>query len=247
MRLKKSLGQHFLKDEHIIGNIIDQVAELKPNRLLEVGPGGGALTGQLLSLPIPHFMAVEVDEEKVSWLRKQFPALQLIEGSFLDMQPPFSEDFMIVGNFPYNISSQIMFKVLDWFPLVHEVVGMFQKEVAQRIISPPGSKDYGILSVLIQYYYEGAYLFDVGRQAFTPPPRVESGVIYLKKRSTLLPVKSHAKFKSLVKSSFAQRRKTLRNNLKGMLPADRLADPLFDRRAETLSVQEFADLTFQIP
>lgn len=244
MRLKKSLGQHFLKDESVVERIVKTATSLGAERWLEVGPGGGALTGRLVNVSGIELKAVEVDDEKVEWLRKEFPSLPLIHESFLDMEPPYSRNFSIVGNFPYNISSQILFKILDWYPLVENVVGMFQKEVAKRVISPPGTKDYGFLSVLVQYYYQGEYLFDVGPEAFMPPPKVESGVILLKKKDDLLPVKDEAAFKRLVKSSFAQRRKTLRNNLKSLMPPETLTDPLFDRRAETLSVSEFAALTF---
>lgn len=242
--LKKSLGQHFLKDQRVIDKIISALNESRFERLLEVGPGGGALTKYLQQLPNVDFRAVEVDEEKVIYLKSQFPDLKIIHDSFLDISSPFDKPFTVVGNFPYNISSQILFKILDWFPLVEEVIGMFQKEVAERIVNKPGTKEYGVLSVLVQYYYEPAYLFDVGKESFTPPPKVQSGVIKLKVRNQLLPVKSEPQFKKLVKSSFAQRRKTLRNNLKGIIPAEKLTDTFFDRRAETLSVEEFARLTF---
>lgn len=246
MLLKKSLGQHFLKDSHIIRKIIDVVENISPSHLLEVGPGAGALTTHLIRLPGVKFRAIEIDEEKITYLKKQFPALDIIAGDFLKSEPPFTAPFAIVGNFPYNISSQILFKILEWYPQVETVVGMFQKEVATRIVSGPGNKDYGILSVLIQYYYETKYLFDVGRLCFNPPPKVESGVIQLHLRKQLIPVKNEPTFKRLVKASFAQRRKTLRNNLKGILPPDKLQDSLFDRRAETLSVEEFAALTFYV-
>lgn len=243
-RLKKSLGQHFLKDKSVIDKILKAVEGLSAERLLEVGPGGGAMTDRLLKTEGIDFKAVEIDEEKVTYLQEKLPGLHLIHQSFLDMQPPFNQPFSIVGNFPYNISSQILFRIIDWFPQVENVIGMFQQEVAERIVSDPGSKNYGVLSVLIQFYYEPAYLFTVGRECFNPPPRVSSAVISLKKRTELPVVTSESDFKKLVKASFAQRRKTLRNNLKGMLPAEKLSDPLFDRRAETLSVSEFAGLTF---
>lgn len=242
--LKKSLGQHFLKDRTVIQKIVTAVSELKAERLLEVGAGGGALTQHLIDLLDTDFKAIEIDKEKVGYLRNQFPLLTVIEADFLKSNPPFDEPFSIVGNFPYNISSQILFKIIDWFPAVENVVGMFQKEVAKRIISAPGTKDYGILSVLVQYHYETKYLFDVRRTSFNPPPKVESGVIRLTVRKELTPVKSEADFRKLVKASFAHRRKTLRNNLKELLPSEKLKDSLFDRRAETLSVQEFSELSF---
>lgn len=241
--LKKSLGQHFLKNETDISKIIAVLNDLNPASLLEVGPGAGALTRHIIGNKAVNFKAVEIDKEKVDFLQSKFPDLQIIEGDFLAMSPPFDTAFSVIGNFPYNISSQILFKILDWFPAVENVIGMFQREVAKRITSGPGNRDYGILSVLIQYYYDPVYLFDVGRNSFIPPPKVESGVIRLKARKELLKVKSETHLKSLVKSSFAHRRKTLRNNLKGLLPEEKLKEPLFDRRAETLSVEEFAELT----
>lgn len=245
-RLKKSLGQHFLKDESVIKKIINALNENSFSRLLEVGPGGGALTKYLIDVPDIEFKTVEVDEEKVTYLKSNFPGLDIIHDSFLDISPPFAEPFTIIGNFPYNISSQILFKILEWYPLPERVIGMFQKEVATRIVTGPGNKDYGILSVLVQYYYQPFYLFDVGKNSFTPPPKVESGVIRLDRRQELLPVKSQSTFKKIVKASFAQRRKTLRNNLKGIILPEKLSDSFFDRRAETLTVQEFAELTFWV-
>lgn len=245
-RLKKSLGQHFLKDESVIDRIIKSLNEIRYERLLEVGPGGGALTKKIVQIPGINFKAVEIDDEKVAFLTSKYPSLKLIHESFLDMEPPFEKPFTVIGNFPYNISSQILFKVLDWFPLVVNVIGMFQKEVAERIVSKPGTKDYGVISVIMQYYYQTTYLFTVSKHSFNPPPKVESAVIQLHLREKLLQVKSEPGFKKLVKAAFAQRRKTLRNNLKGMMPAEKLKDPLFDRRAETLSVEEFARLTFDV-
>lgn len=243
-RLKKSLGQHFLKDKNIVGKIVHALSECGFSRLLEVGPGGGALTESLLQMPGIDFRAVEIDDEKVEYLTKKFPGLQIIHRSFLDMEKPFDEPFTVIGNFPYNISSQIVFKILDWYPSVEHVIGMFQKEVAERIAAGPGTKDYGVLSVMTQYYYDVRYLFSVGRNAFNPPPKVESAVIRMDARNELLSVKSEADFKKIVKAAFAHRRKTLRNNLKGILPSEKLPDELFNRRAEELSVEEFAQLTF---
>lgn len=239
------MGQHFLKDKDVINRIVIALEKTSFINLLEVGPGGGALTEKLLQIPNIDFKAVEIDQEKVDYLSKKFPELQIIHADFLSMQKPF-EKFSLIGNYPYNISSQILFKIIDWFPDVETMIGMFQKEVAERIVAKPGGKDYGILSVLVQYYFETKYLFTVGKNCFKPPPKVESAVIQLDARKELIVVKSERDFKKIVKASFAQRRKTLRNNLKGMMDAEKLIDPFFDRRAETLSVEEFAKLTFQL-
>jgi len=246
--LKKSLGQHFLKDEKIVEKIIEALLQHPFKNLLEVGPGGGALTKHLIKIPNIHFKAVELDEEKVSYLRKQFPSLQndLIHKSFLNMDRPFDEPFTVIGNFPYNISTQILFKILEWKEYVPEVIGMFQKEVAQRAAAKEGSKVYGVLSVLLQYYYHVEYLFSVGNECFTPQPKVQSGVIRLTARENYLPVKSERAFWVLVKTTFNQRRKTLRNGVKSLIPKELLDDEFFNRRAETLSVEEFAELTFKM-
>jgi 16S rRNA (adenine1518-N6/adenine1519-N6)-dimethyltransferase len=216
--------------------------------LLEVGPGGGALTKYLIKIPNIHFKAVELDEEKVVFLSKQFPSLKndLIHRSFLEMDRPFDEPFTVIGNFPYNISTQILFTILDWKEYVPEVIGMFQKEVAERAAAKEGSKIYGVLSVLLQYYYKVEYLFSVGNESFTPQPKVQSGVIRLTARENYLPVKSERAFWVLVKTAFNQRRKTLRNGVKSLIAKELLDDKFFDRRAETLSVEEFAALTFKM-
>ena len=246
--LKKSLGQHFLKDEEVILRIINSLKEMPFKNLLEVGPGGGALTKHLVKIKDIEFKAVELDDEKSVALLKAFPSLKdhLFNESILDMQRPFDEPFTIIGNFPYNISTQILFKVLEWKEYVPVMIGMFQKEVAERAASKEGSKVYGVLSVLVQYYYNVEYLFSVGNKSFIPPPKVESGVIRLTARESYYPVKSEKAFKLLVKTSFNQRRKTLRNGLKSLMTKETLEDELFDRRAETLSVKEFAELTFRM-
>lgn len=247
--IKKSLGQHFLKDATIINKIIDAVKEDPFTNLLEVGPGGGAITKYLITIPNIHFKAVELDDDKVTYLNRTYPTLQgnIIHQSFLDIDPPFNgEVFTLVGNFPYNISTQILFKVLEWRDQVPVVIGMFQKEVAQRAASKEGSKVYGVLSVLVQAYYDVEYLFDVSNDCFNPPPKVQSGVIRLKRRTTELTVKSERYFWIVVKTAFNQRRKTLRNALKSQFTPEELQDKLFDRRAETLSVDEFAALTFRM-
>jgi 16S rRNA (adenine1518-N6/adenine1519-N6)-dimethyltransferase len=246
--LKKSLGQHFLKDENIIKKIVDMLQQSTFKNLLEVGPGGGALTKYLLQIRDINFRAVELDAEKVDFLIEKYPALKdkIIHKSFLQIDRPFDEPFSVIGNFPYNISTQILFKILEWKEYVPCVIGMFQKEVAQRAASKEGSKIYGVLSVLIQYHYDVEYLFDVGNECFTPQPKVKSGVIRLTSVKDKIPVKSERAFWVLVKTAFNQRRKTMRNAVKSLFTQEILQDELFTRRAETLSVKEFADLTFKM-
>jgi 16S rRNA (adenine1518-N6/adenine1519-N6)-dimethyltransferase len=216
--------------------------------LLEVGPGGGALTKQLIKINNIDFKAVELDDEKIAYLTKTYPQLKgkIIGQSFLDIEAPFEEPFTVIGNFPYNISTQILFKVLDWKEKVPVVIGMFQKEVAQRAASKEGSKVYGVLSVLIQAFYEVEYLFDVSNQSFNPPPKVLSGVIRLTRRQEPLNVKSERAYWVLVKTAFNQRRKTLRNALKSQFTTEVLADDIFNKRAEQLSIEDFAALTFRM-
>jgi 16S rRNA (adenine1518-N6/adenine1519-N6)-dimethyltransferase len=246
--LKKSLGQHFLKDEQVIQKIITSLQCHPFKNLLEVGPGAGALTKHLIKLPDINFKAVELDDEKVSYLKKQYPDLndKIIAASFLDIAIPFDETFTVIGNFPYNISTQILFKILEWKDAVPVAIGMFQKEVAERAASKPGSKVYGVLSALVQAYYDVEYLFDVEPNCFNPPPKVMSGVIRLTRRSTPLNVKSERAYWVLVKTAFNQRRKTLRNALKGQFSSEELQDELFNKRAETLSIEDFASLTFRM-
>lgn len=246
--LKKSLGQHFLKDENIIHKIIDALQQHPFQRLLEVGPGGGALTKHLLTIDNIDFKAVEIDDEKIAYLQSTFPDIKdkIIPKSFLDIDAPFNEPFTVIGNFPYNISTQILFKILDWKELVPEVIGMFQKEVAERAASKEGSKAYGVLSVLIQAFYDVEYLFDVSNQCFTPPPKVQSGVIRLIRKDTIVSMRSEKHFKLLVKTAFNQRRKTLRNAVRGLFTPEQLQDEIFNKRAEALSVADFAALTFKM-
>ncbi len=242
--LKKSLGQHFLRDENICRKIVASLQEYPYTRLLEVGPGGGALTKYLVQLPEIDFKAVELDEEKVTYLLQTYPSLngKMIHQSFLDIEPPFTGQFTIVGNFPYNISTQILFKILDWRDQVECMVGMFQKEVAQRAAAKEGSKVYGVLSVLVQAFYDVEYLFDVSEQCFNPPPKVKSGVIRLTPRKKALELADEKKFFLLVKTAFNQRRKTLRNAVKGLFDAAILEDELFNKRAEQLTIEQFAGL-----
>lgn len=242
--LKKSLGQHFLRDENMVLRIIAALKELPLRQLLEVGPGGGALTRHLVHLPGVAFRAIEVDEEKIRFLEGALPEIKgkIIHQDILKANPPFEGKFTVVGNFPYNISSQILFKILGWKKNVEGMLGMFQKEVAQRIASKPGSKVYGILSVLVQAFFEVEYLFEVHERCFTPPPKVKSAVIRLTPKAALLPVDDEQRFFLLVKTAFNQRRKTLRNAVRNLFDEETLKKPIFDKRAEQLSVGDFAGL-----
>lgn len=246
--LKKSLGQHFLKDENICRKIVTALRQCPFSQLLEVGPGGGALTKHLLELPAIDFKAVELDEEKVHYLLQTYPVLtnKIIHQSFLEIEKPFEGRFTVIGNFPYNISTQILFKILDWRNEVECTVGMFQKEVAQRTAAKEGSKTYGVLSVLVQAFFKVEYLFDVQENCFQPPPKVKSGVIRLLPRKEIPPMKSEAAFFMLVKTAFNQRRKTLRNAVKNLFDAAMLKEELFNKRAEQLTVEQFAALTFNM-
>ena len=246
--LKKSLGQHFLKDESVIQKILAKLKQEPFSNLLEVGPGAGALTKHLMVLPGINFKAVELDLEKVDYLHRKYPLLKdkIIHESFLEIDKPFDEPFTVIGNFPYNISTQILFKILEWKDDVPCLIGMFQKEVAQRAASPAGSKVYGVLSALVQAYYNVEYLFDVSNDCFDPPPKVQSGVIKLKRRKELLPVKSDRAYWVLVKTAFNQRRKTMRNAVKSLFTACILQEEIFTKRAEALSIDDFAALTFKM-
>jgi 16S rRNA (adenine1518-N6/adenine1519-N6)-dimethyltransferase len=246
--LKKSLGQHFLKDENICRKIVAALQERPFTQLLEVGPGGGALTKYLLQLPDIDFKAVELDREKVTYLLNTYPALQgrIIHENFLETDKPFDGRFTVVGNFPYNISSQILFKILEWKNDVECTVGMFQKEVAQRVAAKHGNKSYGVLSVLVQAFFETEYLFEVSEQAFVPPPKVKSAVIRLLPRRQAIEMSSEKQFFLLVKTAFNQRRKMLRNAVRELFEDDILQDEFFNKRAEQLSVQEFAALSFKM-
>ena len=218
------------------------------HQLLEVGPGGGALTKYLLQLNNIDFKAVELDDEKVSYLLSLYPQIEgkIIHRSFLDMEKPFDEKFTVVGNFPYNISSQILFKLLDWKENVECMIGMFQKEVAQRVVAKEGSKVYGVISVLVQAFFKTEYLFEVQENSFQPPPKVKSAVIRLVPANEKLEMKTEKEFFLLVKTAFNQRRKTLRNAVKELFEKNELTDKLFDKRAEQLTVKQFAELTFRM-
>lgn len=246
-RLKKALGQHFLHDEQICQKIVSHIPDREGLQLVEVGPGGGAITKYIIEMLHVQYKAVEVDSEKVTYLKKEYPVLQdkIIEQDILKADAPFDGQFSVIGNFPYNISSQILFRVLEWEPQVDEVIGMFQKEVAQRISSKEGSKAYGILSVLLQAFFDIEYLFDVDEKCFTPPPKVKSGVIKMVNSHNPYNITDRRKFTILVKAAFGQRRKTLRNALKSLLDKESLQDPIMNQRAEQLSVQEFVALQKQ--
>jgi len=246
--LKKSLGQHFLHDESICQKIVDALKERPFAQLVEIGPGGGAITKYLLKLPGVHFKVVEIDDEKVAFLRKTFPELapNIIHQSVLDITPPFENHFTLIGNFPYNISTEIVFKVMEWQVQGECVIGMFQKEVGQRLAATHGSKVYGVTSVLAQAYYDIQYLFDVTPESFTPPPKVMSGVLRMTPVSAPLNMRSQRHFTVLVKAAFNQRRKQLRNAVRSLFEDAELQDEIFNKRAEQLSVADFAALTFRM-
>ena len=246
--LKKSLGQHFLKDENICRKIVDAIQQYPHQNLLEVGPGAGALTKYLLTIPSINFKAVELDEEKVDYLHATYANLKgkLLHENFLEMQKPFQEKFSITGNFPYNISSQILFKILEWKESIAHVVGMFQKEVGQRVAAKEGNKIYGITSVLVQAFFKVEYLFEVNEKCFTPPPKVKSAVIRLLPLEKAIDMKNEASFFKLVKTAFNQRRKTLRNAVRNLFEPEILKQEIFTKRAEQLSVREFGELSFKM-
>jgi 16S rRNA (adenine1518-N6/adenine1519-N6)-dimethyltransferase len=257
VRAKKSLGQHFLTDQNIARGIVGAFAVSETTGadpetkipVLEVGPGMGVLTQYLLQRPELDLKAVELDRESVEYLLRRFPALKgkLLQEDFLkmDLGRIFPEEVRIIGNFPYNISSQIFFKILEHRDRIPEVVCMIQKEVADRIAEKPGTKTYGILSVLLQAWYDIEYLFRVGSGAFAPPPKVQSAVIRLRRNARQSLGCDEKLFKTLVKTAFGQRRKTLRNSLKPLILQKGLTtdDPIWDLRPERLSVEDFVALT----
>jgi 16S rRNA (adenine1518-N6/adenine1519-N6)-dimethyltransferase len=249
LRAKKFLGQHFLNDDAIAEKIVGSLT-LHGNysKVLEIGPGMGVLTKILLNKKEFETVVIEIDFSAVEYLKNNFPDLKgkIIEGDFLEMNlAEFSEKpFAIIGNFPYNISTQILFKAYDNRQLVSEIVGMFQKEVAERIASKPGNKSYGILSVLLQAYYNIEYLFTVDEHYFNPPPRVKSGIIRLRRNKNVHLDCDEKFFKTVVKTAFNQRRKTLRNALKPITNKTDL--PFLSKRAEELSYLDFVELTNKI-
>ncbi len=251
VRAKKHLGQHFLKDENIAKKIADTLTGKGYDVILEIGSGMGVLT-QFLLQKEQEIHVIEIDRESVAYLNKYYPELhgKIISEDFLkyDIVSYFlQKPFAIIGNYPYNISSQIIFKTLENREFIPELTGMFQKEVAQRITEQPGSKTYGILSVLTQAFYNAEYLFTVPPDVFNPPPKVDSGVIRLiRKKNFQLPVDEKLFYK-VVKTSFNQRRKTLRNSLKSFHLSDNLKeDSIFAKRPEQLSVEDFINLTRKI-
>jgi len=246
VRAKKHLGQHFLNDQSIAQNIVNALCEKDAQTpIVEVGPGTGVLTQFLVNKP--GFLALDVDAESVAHLRATYPqhAKQILLCDFLeaDLVHLAGPKFNVIGNFPYNISSQIMFKVLENKDHVDCVVGMFQKEVAQRLAEKPGTKTYGILSVLLQAYYHIEYLFTVHEHVFTPPPKVKSAVIRLSRNEVTQLGCNEILFKKTVKTCFNQRRKTIRNSIRSLFNNNALSHPLLDKRPEQLSVAEFVELT----
>lgn len=246
VRAKKHLGQHFLKDKNIARKITGSLTEQPDTLVLEIGPGMGVLTESLAERYAERLWLIEVDTESVEYLRQHFPGLseRIVEADFLKTTwlSDCDSKIRIIGNFPYNISSQIFFKVLEHRNKVDEVVGMVQKEVAQRLASPPGSKDYGILSVLLQAFYTIEYLFTVPPQVFSPPPKVQSAVIRLKRNNRIALPCDEKLFFVVVKTGFNQRRKTLRNSLKSLLPPA-VDHTLLSQRPEQLGVDEMLELT----
>ena len=244
---KKRLGQHFLNDENIALKIINSLTYLKGKNILEIGPGMGVLTKYLLKKPC-ELKLVEIDKDSVQYIKQNLKISinQIIERDFLklNLNDLFNSNFTIIGNFPYNISTQIIFKMLEYRESVTELCGMFQKEVAERICETHGSKKYGILSVLTQAFYNTDYLFSVSPNVFTPAPKVISAVIKLTRKKDKLLISNEKLFFSIVKLSFQQRRKTLRNSLKILNLSDNLReDVIFDLRPEQLSVEKFVKLT----
>lgn len=249
VKAKKHLGQHFLTDKNIAEKIVNSLKSTDQYRdVLEVGPGMGILSDFLLSKDKPEAHLIDIDTESFNFLKKKYPNLgeRLINGDFLELnfKDTFSGKLGIIGNFPYNISSQILFKVLDNRDQVVELVGMFQKEVAERCAEKPGSKEYGILSVFLQAYYKVEYLFSVKPGVFNPPPKVTSAVIRLTRNDIDKLECDEKLFWQVVKAGFNQRRKTLRNALSSLVSKDSMQDdPLLELRAERLSVNDFVRLT----
>ena len=245
VKAKKFLGQHFLTDENIAARIVESLSH-DSHYVLEIGPGMGVLTKYLITKDDIDFHVVEIDRESVAYLHDHYPTLDVIEGDFLkyDLTALFHDSFSIIGNFPYNISSQILFKVYDNREQVTEVVGMFQKEVAERVAAGPGSKTYGILSVLLSAFYDIEYLFTVHEHVFNPPPKVKSAVIRLRRNDVKHLECDEKLFVQVVKAGFNQRRKTLRNALKQLnMPIENIGEDILAKRAEQLSIEQFIDIT----
>jgi 16S rRNA (adenine1518-N6/adenine1519-N6)-dimethyltransferase len=246
VKAKKSLGQHFLKDQNIARKIVASLTAENISDVLEIGPGMGVLTRYLLENKAYTTSVVEIDTESIEYLKNNFSELRnrIIEGDFLqlELKTLFDHPFAVIGNFPYHISSQIFFKILENKNQIPEVVGMIQKEVAERIATPPGSKTYGILSVLLQAFYSVELLFKVSEHVFIPPPKVKSAVIRLKRNSTKMLDCDEKLFFTVVKTAFNQRRKTMHNSLKKLINSS-TPNPILQKRPEQLGVAEFVDLT----
>jgi len=243
---KKNLGQHFLKDKGIAQRISASLTGEGYSSVLEIGPGMGILTEFIIRREFPYFSVIEIDNESVHYLGEKFPELKhIITGDFLtfDVDANYSGKLAIIGNFPYNISSQILFRVLKYREKIAEVCGMLQKEVAERICAKPGSKTYGILSVLIQAFYSAEYLFSVSNKVFSPPPKVLSGVIRLRRNETLSLDCNETLFIKVVKGCFNQRRKTLKNSVRAAFDLKTFDYHDFHMRPEQLSVNQFVELT----
>lgn len=251
VKAKKHLGQHFLKDESIAKDIADTLNLEGYNDLLEIGPGMGVLTKYLLEKPVTTFV-IEIDTESVTYLNENYLKLKgkIISKDFLkyNINEIFDgRQFGIIGNFPYNISTQIVFRALEYRHQIPEFAGMFQKEVAERICEKKGTKAYGILSVLVQAFYDAEYLFTVNEDVFIPPPKVKSGVLRLRRKENYVLPCNEKLFFTVVKTGFQQRRKTLRNSLKTLNLSDNLReDSIFDLRPEQLTVVQFIGLTQKI-
>ena len=252
VRAKKALGQHFLTDQSVARSIVAALSASDVQDTLEIGPGMGVLSQYLLAREDIRLKMVEVDGESVVYLRNHFPGIEgkLLQADYLklDMRKVFPSSYKVIGNFPYNISSQIFFKILEDKDLVPEVVCMIQKEVAERMASAPGSKVYGVLSVLIQAWYDVDYLFTVHETVFNPPPKVKSAVVRLTRNSKQTLGCNERLFRRIVKTVFTMRRKMMRNGMKQILPKDSplLADPIFNLRPEQLSVDDFINLTNRV-
>ena len=249
VKAKKHLGQHFLTDENIAKKIVDGLSFQDYQDVLEVGPGTGVLTKYLLEKPTETFVA-EIDTESIEYLKLHYSKLQNhhFTGDFLKLNVPeiFQNQVAVIGNFPYNISSQILFKIIDYYQQIPEMVGMFQKEVAERTAAVPRTKDYGILSVLVQAYYDVKYLFTVHENVFNPPPKVKSGVIKLTRNPKEGLAGNEVLFKQIVKAGFGQRRKKLSNSLKVLnIPEALQNHPFLEKRAEELSVHDFISFTIE--
>ncbi len=247
VRAKKQLGQHFLTDESIAMKIVESLTPINYAHVLEVGPGMGVLTKYLLQNKQYETSVIDIDLESIAYLQSKFPELngRIISGDFLHLrfEDYFKQPFAVIGNFPYNISSQILFRVLDYRHQIPEVVGMFQKEVAERIAAKPGKKVYGILSVFMQAYYDIEYLFTVDETVFNPPPKVKSGVIRCIRNNRKSLNCDETFFFKVVKAGFNQRRKTLRNALKQLMEGKSVEHDFFSKRAEQLSVDDFVLLS----